>query len=135
VVDQASKLLCSWEGFERRNAIFSAEKMSEAVPSPRSATGATRGEGESPSGRTAKRVSDQASKLLCSREGFERRNAIFSAEKMSEAVPSPRSATGATRGEGESPSGRTAKRGAQASKLPPWMNLLEECPDNPLRAG
>jgi len=65
VVDQASKLLCSWEGFERRNAIFSAEKMSEAVPSPRSATGATRGEGESPSGRTrAKRVVDQASKLL-----------------------------------------------------------------------
>ena len=92
--------------------------------------------GSNPSGRTrAKRVVDQASKLLCSWEGFERRNAIFSAEKMSEAVPSPRSATGATRGEGESPSGRTAKRGAQASKLPPWMNLLEECPDNPLRAG
>ncbi len=64
--------------------------------------------GSNPSGRTrAKRVVDQASKLLCSREEFEQRSDNFSVEKFSELAPSPRSATGATRGEGESPSGRT----------------------------
>jgi hypothetical protein len=60
-------------GFEQQSYVFSAEKTSELVPRLFRATGEKKVDGESCwADKERSELSAQASKLLCSRAGFEK---------------------------------------------------------------